>query len=65
VNGTETELVLSEERPLPSAILLGTETAARRIWLVKPYRSSLENSAVSRYTRIARFIAACHTSKSL
>ena len=26
-------------RPLPSAMFAGTETAARRIWLVRPYIS--------------------------
>jgi hypothetical protein len=31
---------LVDVRPWPSAMFDGTETAARRIWLVKPYFSS-------------------------
>ena len=39
---------LSEDRPLPSAMLLGTDTAARRNWLVSVYNSSFGNVFVMR-----------------
>lgn len=34
----------------PSAMLTGTDTAARRIWDIKPYRSSFGNELVASYS---------------
>jgi hypothetical protein len=41
-------------------MLAGTDTAARRIWLVKPYVSLAGNPAVAEYTTLTRSTARRH-----
>lgn len=56
---------LSEFRAAPSAILLGTEMAARLICEVSPNCSSFGSSLVKRYIFSANSIALFQTSRSL
>jgi hypothetical protein len=42
--------VFVRHRPFPPAMLLATETAALRIWLVRPYNSHLGNILVQSHT---------------
>jgi hypothetical protein len=49
---------------LPSAMFDGTETAARRIWLLNPYLSDAGNSDVTSYVFTTASIDICHASKS-
>lgn len=51
--------------PQPSAILVGTDEAERRIWLTKPYISSLGKGFVSLYTSKATLCDFPQTFKSL
>jgi hypothetical protein len=37
----------SEQRPHPSAMFAGMDTAARRNWLVRPYNTPLPESATA------------------
>jgi hypothetical protein len=46
-------------------MLLGTDTAARRIWLDSSYLSSFGKPAISSYIVVASSIALCQTSNSL
>jgi hypothetical protein len=55
----------SLDLPLPSAMLLATETAARRIWLVSPYISVAGNSRVQPYTSKVNAIDFCQAFRSL
>src|SRR5881296_2201848 len=49
----------------PSAMLAGTETAARVTWLVSPNCSRRGNVSARSYTRSTRSIAFCQTNRSL
>lgn len=51
-------------RDLPSAILLGIETAARFICAVSPYTSDFGNDAEMWYIAMTKRILFCHTIKS-
>lgn len=51
--------------PQPSAMLVGTDDAERRIWLTKPYISSLGNGFVSLYTFNATLCDFSQTFRSL
>ncbi len=51
-------------RPAPSARFAGTETAARRDWLVSPYNSSRGQDLVIAYTSFTISIATRQTSRS-
>ena len=55
-------LCAGSEGPGPHRIRISPYDPARRIWLVKPKRSSLGNFRVTRYTASANSIARCHTS---
>jgi hypothetical protein len=48
---------------LDDAGVRGTDTAARRIWAIKPKRSSPGKPRVIRYTCFAKTMAFCHTQK--
>src|SRR4051812_8024707 len=51
-----------ERRALPSAMLEEIETAARRIWFVKPNLSASGKDRVREYTKSANSIERCQTS---
>ena len=51
-----------DERELPSAMFAEMETAARRIWLVRPNLSASGKFRVREYTTSANSMALCQTS---
>jgi hypothetical protein len=53
-----------EPRARPSASMDGTDTAARRSWLVRPNLSASDMQAVTRYASATRSIALFHAIKS-